>query len=107
MTKYAFRDFGPRVLYDTYDDAVEALEEYYGRENIELDTVDKFLNRYESDVLEWALKQPGFFEKFGEEYCDAETEVLNECIEKYTEEELQDEFLEGYFENNPYFPEQH
>lgn len=103
MTRYAFKNFGQRVLYDTYDDAVKALEEYYG--SIEQDTVDKFLEHNESDVLAWAMKQPGFFEAFGEEYCDAEAEVLNECIEEYTEKELQAHWLAGYFENNPYFPE--
>lgn len=79
---YYTNEWGGR--FDTYEEAREAT-----LENMEFEDLSEELAYSVSypKLLEWAMKQPGFYEHFEDQINDAENEFCNEYITEWEDDE--------------------
>ena len=72
-------------FYDTYEEAEEAA---LSDSIIETDIVfHRFAQENAASILEWAMDQPGFWDRFSDEWDDVRRDVLESFITEVDDEE--------------------
>lgn len=75
-------------LYDTYEEAVEAALSDEVLDSMVV--LAEMATRNSRWLLQWAMKQPGFWEEFGEEWDSIREEFLEGLISEVKEDEEDD-----------------